>query len=244
MAAFFPPHRVYDLTIQIERDAKRTISVIFWDELACDILLAERDWPPEHIRKLLHGEDVILPSFSDLVPEAAKEAYAAEWALAQAPALYRNHVGWDKESPCHVIPVRSTPQPQPQYPVKHEAKAQVKEILSQLEYQGVIEPCTSAMNNLLFPVAKPDHSYRIVVDYRHLNSHTRTYAIQNSHSTALINNIVRKKYKTTLDMSNGFFFQNLAYESRDLSAFSFGSQKRFCRLPQGYKIAQACFQPV
>ncbi|KAJ1185639.1 hypothetical protein NDU88_002429 [Pleurodeles waltl] len=83
-----PPDRVYDLTIQIEGDVKRTISVIFWDELTSDILLAERDWPPEHVRKLPNGEDVILPSFSDLVPEAAKGAYAAEWALAQAPALY------------------------------------------------------------------------------------------------------------------------------------------------------------
>ncbi|KAJ1200146.1 hypothetical protein NDU88_003973 [Pleurodeles waltl] len=185
-----PPDRVYDLTIQIEGEVERIISVIFWDEFTSDILLAERDWPPEHVCKLPHG---------------------------------------------------STPHPQPQYPVKHEAKALVMEILSQLEYQGVIEPCTSAMNNPLFPFAKPDHSYRIVVDYRHLNSHTRTYAIQNSHSTTLINNIVRKKYKTTLDISNGFFCQNLADESRDLSAFSFGSQKRFCRLPQGYKNSPGLF---
>ncbi|KAJ1171173.1 hypothetical protein NDU88_003043 [Pleurodeles waltl] len=43
-------------------------------------LQAERDWPSEHVRKLPHGEDVTLPSFSDLVPEADKEAYASEWA--------------------------------------------------------------------------------------------------------------------------------------------------------------------
>ncbi|KAJ1157196.1 hypothetical protein NDU88_009911, partial [Pleurodeles waltl] len=59
--------------------------------------------------------------------------------------------------------------------------------------------------------------------------------------TALINNIVRKKYKTTLDISNGFFCQNLAHESWDLSAFSFGSQKRSCRLPQGYKNSPGLF---
>ncbi|KAJ1109346.1 hypothetical protein NDU88_006708 [Pleurodeles waltl] len=236
-----PPNRVYDLKIQIEGDVERTISVIFWDELTSDILLAERDWPPKHVRKLPHGEDVILPSFSDLVPEAEKEAYAIEWVLAQAPALYHNHVGWDKDSPCHVIPIRSTLQPQPQYPVKHEAKPLVREILTQLEYQGVIEPCTSAMNNPLSPIAKPDHSYRIVIDYRHLNSQTRTYGIQNSHSTGLIKNIVRKKKKTTLDISNGFFCQNLAHESRDMSAFSFCSQKHFCCLPQGYKNSPGLF---
>ncbi|KAJ1148119.1 hypothetical protein NDU88_000959 [Pleurodeles waltl] len=59
-----PPDRVYDLTIQIEGDVERIISVIFWDELTSDILLAERDWPPEHVRKLPHGEDVFLRSCS------------------------------------------------------------------------------------------------------------------------------------------------------------------------------------
>ncbi|KAJ1143768.1 hypothetical protein NDU88_010072 [Pleurodeles waltl] len=32
-----------------------------------------------------------------------------------------------------------------------------------------------------------------------------------------------------------------AHESRDLSTFSFGSQKRFCRLPQGYKNGPGLF---
>ncbi|KAJ1114163.1 hypothetical protein NDU88_002402 [Pleurodeles waltl] len=166
-----PPDRVYYLNIQIEGDVERAFGAIFWYELSCDILLSERDWPPKQVRKLPHGEDVILPSFSDLVREAVKHAYAVNWSLAQTSALYRNHVGWDKDSPCHVIPIRSTPQPQPHYPVKHEAKVPVRKILTQLEYQGVIEPCISAMNNPLIPAAKPDHSYIILLDYRHLVIH-------------------------------------------------------------------------
>ncbi|KAJ1178109.1 hypothetical protein NDU88_003356 [Pleurodeles waltl] len=238
------PDRVFKVTLQLEGDIERTIDAIFCDRIVkvYDVLLAEQDWPPDFVRTCPYGEDVIKPFFSPLVPEALAESYSIEWALAQVPALYRNHVGWDKDSPYHVIPIKSEPQSQPQYPIKHEAKAPVREILMQLEYQGVIEPCVSPMNNPLFPVAKPDHSYRIVLDYRHLNSHTCTYAIQNSQSTALMSNIVCKKYKTTLDISNGFFCQNIVPESRDLTSFSvLGSQKKFCRFPQGYKHSPGLF---
>ncbi|KAJ1089571.1 hypothetical protein NDU88_002722 [Pleurodeles waltl] len=238
------PDRVYTVTLQLEGDIKRTINTIFWNCVVkiYDILLAEQDWPPDFVRTCPVGEEVIKPSFSPLVPGELTESYSIKWALAQAPALYRNHVGWNRDSPYHVIPIKGEPQPQLQYPIKHEARALVREILTQLEYQGVIEPCVSPMNNPLFPVAKPDHSYRIVLDYRHLNGHTCTYAIQNSHSAALMNNIVRKKYKTTLDISNGFFCQNIAPESRDLTSFSaLGSQKKFCCLPQGYKNSPGLF---
>ncbi|KAJ1176716.1 hypothetical protein NDU88_001984 [Pleurodeles waltl] len=238
------PDRVYKVTLQLEGDIERTIHAIFWDRVVkvYDILLAEKEWPPDFVRTCPYGEEVIKPSFSPLVPEELAESYSIEWALAQAPALYRNHVGWDRDSQYHVIPFKSEPQPQPQNPIKHEARAPVRQILTQLEYQGVIEPCLSPMNNPLFPVAKPDHSYRIVLDYRHLNGHTRTYAIQNSHSTALMSNIVRKKYKTTLDISNEFFCQNIVPESRDLTSFSaLGSQNKSCCLPQGYKNSPGLF---
>ncbi|KAJ1153277.1 hypothetical protein NDU88_006038 [Pleurodeles waltl] len=238
------PDQVYLVTLRLEGDIDRVVHAIFWDHVvkSYDVLLAEQDLPPDFVRDCQVGEEVIAPSFSPLVPRELAESYSKSWALAQAPALYRNNVGWDKQSPYHVIPIKGEPQTQPQYPIKFEARASVRKILTQLEYQGVIEPCVSPMNNPLFPVAKPDHSYRIVVDYRHLNSHTRTYAIQNSHSAALMNNIVRKKYKTTLDISNGFLCQSIAPESRDYTSFSaFGSQKKFCRLPQGCKNSPGLF---
>ncbi|KAJ1107784.1 hypothetical protein NDU88_005173, partial [Pleurodeles waltl] len=113
------PDRVYKVTLQLEGDIEHTIDAIFLDRVVkvYDVLLAEQDWPPDFVRTCPYGDEVIKPSFSPLVPEELAESYSIEWALAQAPALYRNHVGWDKESPYHVIPIKSEPQPQPQYPI-------------------------------------------------------------------------------------------------------------------------------
>ncbi|KAJ1188550.1 hypothetical protein NDU88_005311 [Pleurodeles waltl] len=142
------PDRVYKVTLQLEGDTERTIDAIFWNRVVnrYSILLAEQDWPPEFVRTCPCGEDVFKFSFSPLVLEELVESYANDWALAQAPVLYGNHVGWDKEFPFHVIPIKN----QPQYPIKHDAKAPVREIRTQLEYQGVIEPCVSRMNNPSF----------------------------------------------------------------------------------------------
>ncbi|KAJ1212479.1 hypothetical protein NDU88_000138 [Pleurodeles waltl] len=89
------PDRVYKVTLQLERDIPRTIDAIFCDRLVniYDILLSERDWPPEFVRTCPYGEEVIKPSFSPLVPNELAESYAIDWALVQAPELYRNHVG-------------------------------------------------------------------------------------------------------------------------------------------------------
>ncbi|KAJ1161351.1 hypothetical protein NDU88_001838 [Pleurodeles waltl] len=69
-----PPDNVYKLNIQIEEDTMCTIKVIFWERLTLsyDILLAQKDWPPEFVRILPQEEDVILLSFSMPIPEQGR----------------------------------------------------------------------------------------------------------------------------------------------------------------------------
>ncbi|KAJ1108437.1 hypothetical protein NDU88_005813 [Pleurodeles waltl] len=83
------PVRVYKVTLQLEGDIKCTIDAIFWERVIniYDILLAERDWPPEFVRTCPYGDDVIKPSFLPLVPNDLAESYAIDWALMQAPVV-------------------------------------------------------------------------------------------------------------------------------------------------------------
>ncbi|KAJ1201524.1 hypothetical protein NDU88_005332 [Pleurodeles waltl] len=92
------PDQVYLVTLRLEGDIDRIVHAIFWDHVvkSYDVLLAEQDWPPDFVCDCPLGEEVIVPSFSPLVLRELAESYCKSWALAQAPALYRNNVGWDK----------------------------------------------------------------------------------------------------------------------------------------------------
>lgn len=99
------PHKLYEITLRMEGDKARKIKGLFCERLSrgYDILLAECDWSPVFVRECPHGEDVSMPAFSDHIPIHLKYTYARKWAVAQAPALYKNHVGWDEDSPHHII---------------------------------------------------------------------------------------------------------------------------------------------
>ncbi|KAJ1168867.1 hypothetical protein NDU88_000779 [Pleurodeles waltl] len=155
------PDRVYTVTLQLEGDIERTINAIFWDRVVkiYDILLAEQDRPPDFVRTCPVGEEVIKPSFSPLVPGELAESYSINWALAQAPALYRNHVGWDRDSPYHVIPIKGEPQPQPQYPIKHEASApKLQSFLVFLHFGRTYIPDYATRIKPLYELLRPDFS--------------------------------------------------------------------------------------
>ncbi|KAJ1117826.1 hypothetical protein NDU88_006022 [Pleurodeles waltl] len=64
------PDRLYKVTIQLEGDIERTMDAISWDGIVTiyDILLAEKDWPPEFDCDLPYGEEIIEKSCSPLVP--------------------------------------------------------------------------------------------------------------------------------------------------------------------------------
>ncbi|KAJ1106919.1 hypothetical protein NDU88_004317 [Pleurodeles waltl] len=78
---------VYEIVLQLEGDIDRIVHAIFWDHVvkSYDVLLAEQDWPPDFVRDCPVGEEVIIPSFSPLVPRELAESYSKSWALAQAP---------------------------------------------------------------------------------------------------------------------------------------------------------------
>lgn len=125
-----------------------------------------------------------------------------------------------------------------QYPLKggHE---EVTATLQTLIERGIIERTSSFnYNSPIWPVRKPNGSWRFTVDYRNINKLSPPMPGQLPDVEAIFNSI-REFAPTifvTIDLTDMFFAIPLAEESRDITTFTWDAQQyRFTRLPQGYR---------
>ena len=129
-----------------------------------------------------------------------------------------------------------------------ERESALRTLLDKFESNGWIEPSTSDWSAQAFLVPKPaDKSgvkkWRLVVDYRYLNVHTR----DDPFPLPLIENLVQRQLFNRLwsvfDLQDGFHQMHLAEESRYLTAFQtpWGSFQ-WTVLPMGVKNGPSMFQ--
>ena len=105
--------------------------------------------------------------------------------------------------------------PHRQYPIKPEAYQAMRAIVQDLEERGVIRSATGTTNCPVWPVAKPDKTFRLTIDYTELNKVTpNVHPIVASPSTIL--NGLGPKYSIfmVLDIANGFWSVPLDTESQ------------------------------
>ncbi|AAB48112.1 pro-pol protein, partial [Human spumaretrovirus] len=155
---------------------------------------------------------------------------------------WENQVGHRKIRPHNIATGDYPPRPQKQYPINPKAKPSIQIVIDDLLKQGVLTPQNSTMNTPVYPVPKPDGRWRMVLDYREVNKTIPLTAAQNQHSAGILATIVRQKYKTTLDLANGFWAHPITPESYWLTAFTWqGKQYCWTRLPQGFLNSPALF---
>lgn len=126
----------------------------------------------------------------------------------------------------------------PQYPLKggHE---DVTKALKKLFEEDIIEPSRSHIyNSPIWPVKKPNGTYRITIDYRNLNKASPKIDGCLPESQEVINIIQRDnpRFMAAIDLSDMFFAISIAEKSRPITTFTWqDKQYQFKRLPQGYK---------
>ncbi|XP_072891825.1 uncharacterized protein [Hemitrygon akajei] len=145
-------------------------------------------------------------------------------------------VGKARWEPVH-IPAPLSPVSVPQYriPGGHDA---ITETVQALVQEGIVRPATSPFNSPIWPVQKPDGSWRMTVDYRRLNRAAPPLAAAVPDIVTIIENIAAQEngsWYAVIDLANAFFSIPISTESQDQFAFIWkGRQYTFTRLPQGY----------
>lgn len=130
-----------------------------------------------------------------------------------------------------------------QYNYLDEANSYIQRTMDSLLEQGVIRPCFSPSLVPIWPVRKPDDSWRLCIDYRELNKCTQTCAtVVASTPDVLASLLPEASYYSALDVSNGFWSIPLHPECRYKFAFKFiNTQYTWNVLPQGFVNSPTLF---
>ena len=128
------------------------------------------------------------------------------------------------------------------YRLEHSKRMALEAEIQTLLDADVIEHSTSMYNSPVLLVPKKDGSYRLVVDYRGLNSITQneTYPLPNL--TDVFDSLKGNIYFSSLDLRSGYFQCGIQQCDREKTAFSTPTGKfQFKRIAQGLSGAPCTF---
>lgn len=124
-------------------------------------------------------------------------------------------------------------------PVNNEIENQCQELLS----NDIIEYSNSNYSSPVVPVRKSDGSLRLCIDYRKINSITKTEKFPMPNVANCIYQAHNIKFFTTLDLVRGYYQIPLDENSKQYTAFSTNKNHfQFNRLPFGLKNSGIAFQ--
>lgn len=135
-----------------------------------------------------------------------------------------------------------------QYRLPETQREEVRRQLKEMESNGIIEPSNSAWNSPVILVKKKEDAqgeqkFRLVVDFRQLNSVTLTQNFPIPLIDEILDDLSGCNYFSTLDLHAAFHQIILHENDRDYTSFSAGNFKyRWVRMPMGLTSAPLTWQ--
>ena len=131
-------------------------------------------------------------------------------------------------------------------PLRPQARAHlpvIDQLISDMQQQGIIEPCQSEWASNLVLVKKKDGSVRFCVDYRKLNDLTKKDAYPLPRIDSCLDKLAGSVWYSTFDLRSGF--HQVEMDPKDVNKTTFVCHRgtfRFPRMPFGLCNAPATFQ--
>lgn len=122
-------------------------------------------------------------------------------------------------------------------------RKEVKELVSEMERSGIIEPSSSPWSSPVVLVKKKDGSTRFCVDYRKLNDVTKKDSYPLPRIDDTLDTLAGTKWFSTLDLQSGYWQVEIADKDKEKTAFSAcGGLWQFKVMPFGLCNAPATFE--
>jgi hypothetical protein len=103
--------------------------------------------------------------------------------------------------------------------VPFAARQEIAKQLHKMQDQGVIEPSYSPWASPVVLVRKKDGSLRFCIDFRHLNSVTRTNSHPSPRIDDLLDQLGKARYFSTLDLASVYWQVKVDTDSQEKTAF-------------------------
>jgi len=137
----------------------------------------------------------------------------------------------------------SGPKRQPAGRVSFTARQEIAHQLHSMQDQGVIHPTSSPWASPVVLVRKKDGSLRFCIDYRHLNSVTKSDTFPLPRVDDMLDQLGKLKFFSTLDLASGYWQVQVHPNSQEKTAFLIHQGLyEFSVMPFGLKNALAVFQ--
>ncbi len=142
----------------------------------------------------------------------------------------------------HLVP-GSTPTYVPAYRIPHSRRTLIDDAVRCMLEEEIVEPCSSPFNAPLFLVPKQNGEWRVVVDFRSLNSITVPDRFPMPVLSDLLQSIGHSNCVfSTIDLQSGFFQVDLEENSRQYTAFTTSTgQYAFKRMAMGLRNSPLTF---
>lgn len=130
-----------------------------------------------------------------------------------------------------------------QFPLDREKDQGLREIVDKLISQGKLEDSISPWNTPAFVVRKPKGGWRMVNDFRQLNTRTKRMEWPLPIIEHAVNSLGGNKYFSCIDLSDAFFQIPIKKEHREYTVFNAGGKHmQYTVMPMGLCNATATFQ--